>query len=608
MGEAARPEGSGRDSGRVTLGGFAYSTRHRHLLLPALWALQEHVGWLSHAALDYLCTRLGVAPAEAYGVASAYALLSLEEAPPTVVHVCDDIACRAASLGDPGALVQELLGPEGFDRGSVTWARSPCLGRCEHGSAAMMQVSGDSPARHTIAPARPDDIRSMASGPAAYGAKAKLPPRPLVPQIEFDRSGLRLLGRIGLVDPRSLDSYRSHGGYQALRRAIEIGPDGVIGELREAKLLGRGGAAFPIADKWQAVATNPTHPHYFVCNADESEPGTFKDRVLIENDPFALVEAITIAGFVTGAERAYVYIRGEYPEAETCLRHAIESARKRGYLGEDVAGAGFRFDIEMRRGAGAYIAGEETALFNSIEGRRPEPRNKPPYPTQSGLFGRPTGVNNVETLVNVLEVLRIGGRAYSRIGTRQSTGTRLFCLSGNVARPGLYEAEMGLTLSQLLELAGGVTGGELAAVLLGGAAGFFAGPDQLDVELSFEGARAAGLTLGSGVVMVFNDKADFGEIVRRIARFFRDESCGQCVPCRVGTVRQEELVTRMAAGMPLGSRTHELELLGDLAAVMKDASICGLGQTATGAVESAIRLSLFPVQGGRGSGHFEVTT
>jgi len=254
-----------------------------------------------------------------------------------------------------------------------------------------------------------------------------------------------------------------------------------------------------------------------------------------------------------------------------------------------VMGLGARFDIELRRGAGAYICGEETALFNSLEGKRGEPRNKPPFPVQRGLFGKPTGINNVETLINVLEVLRIGGQAYAAIGTEGSTGPRLFCLSGDVERPGVYEHEHGVTLRQVIEAAGGVRGGAtLKAVLLGGAAGGFVGADRLDIALTFEDAREGGYTLGSGVVMLFDASADITDTCLRIARFFRDESCGQCVPCRVGTVRQEEALRRLVQGRTLGSRDDELALLEDVAQVMRDASICGLGQTAANAVRSAI--------------------
>src|SRR5205085_1389115 len=300
-----------------------------------------------------------------------------------------------------------------------------------------------------------DQLRNLArKGRAGFdlGARAE------VPQLEDDatREELHLLRRIGHVDPASFDEYHSHGGYSSLRRAVQLGPQEVIRELKDAKLLGRGGAAFPTGVKWEAVAQQPVRPHYFICNADESEPGTFKDRVVMENDPFAVIEALTIAGYVTGSEKGYLYVRGEYPLARERLQHAVDEARGRGFLGEDVMGEGFDFDIEIRRGAGAYICGEETALFNSLEGKRGEPRNKPPFPVTSGLFGKPTGINNVETLINVLEILRIGGPAYAEIGTKDSTGPRLFCLSGRVERPGLYEVEHGTTLRELLDLAGGV--------------------------------------------------------------------------------------------------------------------------------------------------------
>jgi NADH-quinone oxidoreductase subunit F len=332
---------------------------------------------------------------------------------------------------------------------------------------------------------------------------------------------------------------------------------------------------------------------YVICNADESEPGTFKDRVLLESDPFAIVEAMTIAAFAVGAEQGYVYIRGEYPLAIARLENAIGRARSSGWLGPDVAGAGFAFDIEIRKGAGAYICGEETAIFNSIEGYRGEPRNKPPFPVEAGLFRKPTLVNNVETLANIPLIVRDGGATFAAVGTRDSTGTKLFCVSGAVERPGVYEVPFGATLGQLLDRAGPRPGRSLQAVLLGGAAGMFVRGDERDIALTFEGARAAGVTLGSGVIMAFDDRADMLDIVLRIAAFFRDESCGQCVPCRVGTVRQEEALHRLAAGSD--TRTGaELALLGEIGMAMKDASICGLGQTAYSAVESAVtRLGLF---------------
>jgi NADH-quinone oxidoreductase subunit F len=575
--------------GHVAYGGRAARAR-RHLLITVLHAVQERIGWISPGAIDHIAERLTVPPAEAYGVASFYALFRTAPSPGAVVHVCDDLACQVNGAEELCERMTRRFGKEGseaaFDGAGVTWQRSPCLGQCDRGSAALIQRAGadHGPARVGLAPADPDQIwRSLTAPEEGAG-------RPLV--ISSSRT-VSLLRRVGAVDPQSLDSYRAAGGYEMLRRAVALTPQGVLREVKDAKLLGRGGAAFPTAIKWEAVAANPVQPHYVICNADESEPGTFKDRVLMEEDPYALVEALTVMGYACEAAHGFIYIRGEYPLAEARLRHAVAQARARGFLGSDVMGKGFAFDIEVRRGAGAYIAGEETALINSLEGKRAEPRNKPPFPAQSGLFGKPTAVNNVETLLSVLEILRVGGPLFASVGTENSTGTRLFCLSGCVARPGLYEYDFGVTLGEVIDAAGGVRDGRpLRAVLLGGAAGSFVGPSALDMPLTFEAVRAAGTTLGSGVVLVLDDTVDVVALLRRITQFFRDESCGQCVPCRVGTVRQEELVARLSAGSPLGGMATELALLDDIGAVARDASICGLGQTAISAVQSAVKLGL----------------
>ena len=585
--------GAARGSdGHSARGGHAARSQ-RHLLLPVLHELQGSIGWISAPALGYVCRRLTIPPAEAYGVASFYALFALEPRPARVVHVCTDIACMCRGGAELVAELERTVGPAGqaSPDGAAVWLESPCLGMCEQAPAALLTIAGDNASEHAFGGASGESVAAALAG----SAPAQYAPGPVEPV----GGELRLLRRIGHVDPTSVASYRNAGGYAALRRALELGPAGVIREVTEAKLMGRGGAAFPTGRKWDAVARNPVQPHYLVCNADESEPGTFKDRIVIENDPFALIEALTVAGYATGCEHAYIYVRGEYPLAWQRLTNAIEQAHAHDLLGEDVLGAGLRFHIELRKGAGAYICGEETALFNSIEGRRGEPRNKPPFPVEVGLFGRPTAVNNVETLANIPLIVRDGGAAYAAIGTEGSTGPKLFCVSGHVARPGTYEVPFGTTLRQLLELAGGVPSPAgvsadeaIRTILLGGAAGVFIGPEALDTPLTFEGTRAIGATLGSGVVMVFDQAADLEGTLRRIAAFFRDESCGQCVPCRVGTVRQEELLARLAAGRPKGSRADELHLLAEIGQAMRDASICGLGQTASSAIESAVRTGL----------------
>jgi NADH-quinone oxidoreductase subunit F len=513
----------------------------RHLLLPTLHAVNDRVGWISTTAIDHIAERLDASPAEIHGVASFYALFSLTERQPHQVHTCIDLACRANGGPTEGDL------PDGAHP-------SPCLGVCERGPSSLTIDSGE-PVRRVVSPE----------------------PAPVAAVPQAGEPALVLLRRAGIVDPMSIDDYLADRGFEALRVARQLGPTGIIDRVKESGLTGRGGAAFPTAVKWDAVRTQEAGPHYLVCNADESEPGTFKDRTLIENDPFALIESIMIASLAVGAESAYVYLRGEYPRVEATLVNALTQCHDRGMLGGSAG-----IDIDIVRGAGAYICGEETAIFNSIEGYRGEPRNKPPFPFQVGLFGKPTAVNNVETLMNVPSILR---------GELTTATRRLFCLSGAIAAPGVYEVELGLTLGELIELAGGLRpGSELQAVLLGGAAGGFAGPDDLDLVLDQQSAQAAGLTLGSGVVMVHDQHVDLVDQIRRIAAFFRDESCGQCVPCRVGTVRQEEAIERLAAG----ARTGDIALLGDIGQAMRDASICGLGQTAYNAIETAVvRLGVF---------------
>ncbi len=569
----------------------------RHLLLPALHAVADRVGWVSRGALGYICRRLTVPPADAFGVVSFYDLLSTEPLPPLTVRICDDVACMAAGCDALIGDVEKRFGPEGASNSGAAWLRSPCLGLCEQAPAALLTSAGVKPRVAALAPAALASIEAALanSAEAALGNSAGIDVDEPCSLPQAGEPQLRLLRRIGRGDPLDLDAYRGAGGYGALSRAFDLGPDGVIREILASKLIGRGGAAFPTGRKWEAVAREPEHPHYVVCNADESEPGTFKDRVLMEEDPFAVIEAMTIAAFAVGSEQGYIYIRGEYGRARERIVAAIAAARAAGLLGADVMKRGLRFDIEVRRGAGAYICGEETALFNSIEGFRGEPRNKPPFPVRKGLFGKPTVVNNVETLVNVLDIVTNGGATYAAIGTPDAAGTKLFCVSGHVAQPGLYEVTFGTTLRALLDRAGGVRGGAaLQAVLVGGAAGAFVLPDELDAPLTFAGMREVKAALGSGVVIVFDQSVDLAAIVRRIARFFRHESCGQCVPCRIGTVRQEESLDRLALAHGAGV-DDEMRLLHEIGQVMRDASICGLGQTASSAVESA--LAKLPVFG-----------
>ena len=544
---------------RLYTSGRARRRERRHYLLPELHALQNAAGWISPGGINYVAEVLGVPPAEAYGVATFYDLFRTE--PPDhdgdTFHVCVDAACQIAGYDGLASSVRA-------DGGHVHLG--PCLGQCERAPALFVQGAGG----------RPDYVPADAE------------------PFELPQAGdlsLRLLRRIGTADPESLESYIAHGGYEALRRAGQMGAEAVLEAVAASGLSGRGGAAFPTGVKWRAVAAETGRPKHVVANCDESEPGTFKDRIVMEQDPFAVIETMTIAGLATGANHGWIYIRGEYPLATARLQGAIERLRTAGLLGPDAAGTGHDFDIAIWRGAGAYICGEETALFNSLEGFRGEPRNKPPFPTTHGLFGEPTAVNNPETLLNVLDVIVEGPDAYRSRGTERSPGTKLLCLSGNVGRPGLYEVPFGTTLGDVLALAGGITGtGELQAVLMGGAAGSFVGPDSLSLPLTLEDTRAAGTTLGSGVVMAFDTSVDMTDVVVRIAEFFRNESCGQCVPCRVGAVRQHETLVQMQKRGSLSPARRAL--IDEMAEVMVDASICGLGHTAASAVRSALALGL----------------
>jgi NADH-quinone oxidoreductase subunit F len=352
-------------------------------------------------------------------------------------------------------------------------------------------------------------------------------------------------------------------------------------------MKGRGGAAFPTGVKWEGAAQANGDPKYVICNADESEPGTFKDRVLLEGDPFSILEGMLICGHTIGASKGYIYIRGEYQNSQNIFSEVIRIAKEQGYLGKNILGSEFDFEVEVRSGAGAYICGEETALFESIEGKRGFPRIKPPFPTTHGLFNKPTVINNVETFANVPLILRAGAEEYRKYGTADSSGSRLFCLSGDVAKPGTYEITKPVTLREIIfKHAGGIPNGkDLQAVLLGGAAGKLVPPSMLEVHLTFEDTREAGLTLGSGVISVFDETRDLHQVLSDLGHFFAHESCGKCFPCQLGTQRQAEILDGYLNGVSLEG---DLDRLKDVGWTMTDASLCGLGQTAASAVLSAI--------------------
>jgi NADH-quinone oxidoreductase subunit F len=541
----------------------SYIPLGRSGLLPALHAAQKVYGWIPEPVAAEISRSLRVPLADVHGVIEFYSLFYNEPVGKRIVRVCTDQAC---ALKDADGVLRQLCSRHGLEAGqttrdlSLTIEASPCLGLCEQAPAVLTTDDG----QWTI-----DDGQRTTS----------------------DRPSSAVYGPIRLLTANcgnGTTSFASYGRYPALTKALGMKPEEIVNEIKASGLVGRGGAAFPTGVKWEGAAKAPGAEKYVICNADESEPGTFKDRILLMDDPHRTLEGMLIAGYAIGANKGYIYIRAEYPYILPVLEQALSEARGAHLLGENILGSDFSFEIEIRLGAGAYICGEETALFESIEGKRGFPRVKPPFPTTHGLFGKPTVINNVETLCNVPLIISHGVAEYRRIGTEKSPGPKLFCVSGDVARPGLYEVPFGVTLRELLELAGGVWDGrELQSVLFGGAAGAFATSEHLDVRMTFEDLRAAGLPLGSGVVMVFDERRDMRDVLKRLGHFFAHESCGKCYPCQMGTQRQKEILDRIAAGRILEG---DLIRLQDVGWTMTDASLCGLGQTAASAVLSAMKL------------------
>jgi NADH-quinone oxidoreductase subunit F len=547
------------------------------MLLPALREAQARYGSISPEVADAIGRALRVPLADITGVIEFYSMLYDKPTADTIIRVCTSPTC--SSQGAQG-LLDELDQALSIRPGHATsdgkyyLEQVECLGLCDQAPSALVD--------HT---------------PVGHAD----PSRILHPQGDF-RTVIYadtpvITRRFGQVDPSSLVDFLALDGFVGFQNALEQTPEQICARVKESGLLGRGGAAFSTDIKWEGAAAAPGKPKYIVCNADESEPGTFKDRMLLENDPYAILEGMLIAGLAIGAEKGFIYIRGEYSRAQEIFQQVIDSAYENAYLGENIRGSNYSFELELRSGGGAYICGEETALFESIEGKRGYPRLKPPFPTTHGLYQKPTVINNVETFANVGLILRIGVEAYCTYGSTDSSGPWLFCLSGDVEQPGLYEVTRPISLHELIYTrAGGMQdNASLQAVLLGGAAGKFVAPADLEVRLTQEDTRAAGLGLGSGAVVVLSQQADLRQTLVDLGHFFAHESCGKCYPCQLGTQRQSEILARVAHQDTLPG---DLDRLLDIGWTMTDASICGLGQTAASAVLSAIQLWPEIFQGG----------
>ncbi|MFO7552272.1 MAG: NADH-ubiquinone oxidoreductase-F iron-sulfur binding region domain-containing protein [Haliea sp.] len=497
------------------------------------------------------------------------------------VHVpCDT---TAVSLG-ADRVAQRLAG-ECRDRGEdVAIVRTGSRGAFWLEPLLEVEAGGR---RIAYGPVRPEDIPRLLDDGLLDGTDRSPLCLGPVDDIPFLQKQQRLtFARMGVVDPLSVASYRAHGGLAGLERALEMPPWAIVDEVTESGLRGRGGAAFPTGIKWQTVLNTGAAQKYIVCNADEGDSGTYSDRMLMEGDPMSLLEGMIIAGLAVGATRGYIYLREEYPRAKRTLQQAIAALSEAGYLGEDIGGCGHCFDIELRIGAGAYICGEETALLESLEGRRGMVRVKPPLPAIQGLFGQPTVVNNVISLATVAVVLARGGAFYRDFGMGRSRGTLPFQLAGNIARGGLVELAFGATLRELLyDFGGGSRSGRpLRAVQVGGPLGAYLPEAQWDTPLDYEAFAAMGAMLGHGGIVAFDDTVDLRQQARFAMEFCAVESCGKCTPCRIGSTRGVEVIDQLDAD-PAGN----LVLLEELCETMTDGSLCAMGGMTPFPVLSAVR-------------------
>ncbi len=546
------------------------------LLLEILHEAQAiYEGWLPRPVLTHIAHALKLPLADVYGVTEFYTMFYTEPVGKKIIRVCEDASCSIAGGQEvEAALCRHLQIEPGETTADGAYTIEPirCLGLCDYAPAALV-----------------NSTRHFNLTPHKISYLLEDEPQHRLQKNKIGGLVKLALSNAGVVDPTSLRDYQSQGGLAALRKVIgKMSPESVIEVIRVSKLVGRGGAAFPAGLKWQFTAANPPGLRYVICNGDESEVGAFKDRTLMDNDPFRVIEGLTIACYAVRAEQGFVYVRGEYRLGYERFANAVTKLTEAGWLGDDIQGTGFNCHIAVRRGGGAYICGEETALMESIEGKRGFPRLRPPFPTTHGLWGSPTVINNVETLAKVPSIIIHGGVWYNTLGTSESAGTKLFSVSGSVVRPGVYEVPFGVPLRHLVnDLAGGVAEGRtIQAILTGGAAGTFLTSDHLDTPITFEDFKPAGGTIGAGTMIIFDNTIDLRTILASIGHFFAHESCGKCYPCQIGTQRQAEILHRIEHG---AGRPGDIETLRELIQVMGDTSICGLGQSAGWAVTDAVK-------------------
>jgi NADH-quinone oxidoreductase subunit F len=532
-------------------------------LIEVLICAQDTFGFLSKEILNYISKGLHIPLSRVYGVATFYDQFTFEPRGATSSMICTGPSCSIAGGAEVLEEVRVQTGVSASEKYSLDGRyhvhQVSCLGLCDQSPAAI--VDGK-----TQVNLKPQDVEAMLKGEAEES------------HIQVCGEPREMTAHIGKLPPTNISAHLSAGAFGALEKALNsMTPEQVIDEVKESRLTGRGGAGFPTGSKWEFTRKAKGKDKYIVCNFDESEPGTFKDRVLMEGDPFRVIEGMTISAYAAGAENGYIFVRGEYMQATEILESALDELYGEGLLGEDILGHKLKFNVDIRHNAGAYICGEETALFEAVEGKRGNPRRKPPYPTQAGLFGAPTSINNVETFAIVPSLILHGGEWFRQWGTDLSSGLKLFCLSGHVNSPGVVEVPYGLTVRELVEQYGGGFNGIPQAVLIGGAAGGFLHPDNLDVPLTHEDLRELNVPIGSGAVIVFNESVDLWKVIEGLASFFVNECCGQCAPCRLGTRQIFHILQRINYGNFCSGDLHKAKGLGE---TIKTTCICGLGMTA----------------------------
>lgn len=498
-----------------------------------------------------------------------------------IIHVCGSTGCVSSDSQAVLAAFEKEVNFLGL-QDKVLVKQVGCMGLCAAGP--VVSIKPDNLLYKTVKVEDvPQILRALVNGEVVEDLRMDTS-APF-----FTRQHKVTLENSGVINPEKIEDYILHDGYKALLQVITaMSPQGVIDEIKKSGLRGRGGGGFPTANKWQIVHDAAGECKYVICNADEGDPGAFMDRSIIESDPHAVLEGMAIAAYAVGASRGYVYVRAEYPLAVKRLRTAIRQAERAGFLGENIHNSGFSFTVEIRLGAGAFVCGEETALISSIEGERGMPRPRPPYPAISGLDGKPTLINNVETYANVPAIIRKGGDWFASIGTEKSKGTKVFALTGKIANTGLVEVPMGITLREIIfDIGGGVPGGHrFKAVQTGGPSGGCIPEELLDTPVDYENLTRLGSIMGSGGMIVIDDTSDIVSVARYFMEFSMDESCGKCVPCRIGTVKIYNILNKFLEGTATEADLDQLEALCEM---MQTTSLCGLGKSAPNPVLSSLR-------------------